>query len=182
MTSNALTLSGALRQPEMEGNNQFLTFMLDGETFAIGILAIKAIIEYGSLTTVPLMPVFVRGVINLRGAVVPVIDLSARFGRGVTSVNRRSCIVIVEIEGEEGSHDVGVVVDAVNEVLDIDAAQIEPPPSFGAGIRSEFIRGMGKIDGQFVIILDVNRVLSVEEMSQVAQLGESAPAALPAGA
>ncbi|MDY0050269.1 MAG: chemotaxis protein CheW, partial [Halothiobacillaceae bacterium] len=75
-----------------------------------------------------------------------------------------------------------VVVDAVNEVLDIDAAQIEPPPSFGAGIRSEFIRGMGKIDGQFVIILDVNRVLSVEEMSQVAQLGESAPAALPAGA
>lgn len=146
---------------------QYLTFMLGGETFAIGILRIKEIIEYGQLTEVPRMPDFIRGVINLRGAVVPVIDLSARFGKQPTSVSRRTCIVIIEVEHEGEQQVVGVMVDAVNEVLDILPDQVEPAPTFGANIRSDFIQGMGKVENKFVIILNVNHVLSLAEMSSL---------------
>ena len=150
---------------------QFLTFLLGGEMFAIGILGIKEIIEYGSLTTVPMMPDFIRGVINLRGAVVPVVDLSARFGRAASEITQRSCIVIIEAGVDDEKQDVGVVVDSVSEVLEIPASEIEPAPSFGAKIRTEFISGMGKVDGKFVIILDANRVLSVDEMAMLAGSG-----------
>jgi purine-binding chemotaxis protein CheW len=111
-------IQAALTQQE-EG--QYLTFMIGGEMFAISILGIKEIIEYGHLTTVPMMPDFIRGVINLRGAVVPVVDLSARFGRAASEVTRRSCIVIIEVESAEEKQDVGVVVDSVSEVLEIPA-------------------------------------------------------------
>lgn len=148
---------------------QYLTFMLRGETFAIGILHIKEIIEYGQLTTVPMMPGFIRGVINLRGAVVPVVDLASRFGGKPGEVTRRSCIVILELEAEEETQVIGVVVDAVNEVLEIAGADIEPPPSFGTKIRTDFIAGMGKVRERFVIILDVNKVLSTEEMALIGQ-------------
>lgn len=148
---------------------QYLTFMLGRETFAMGILAIKEIIEYGQLTEVPRMPAFIRGVINLRGAVVPVIDLGARFGKQVTQVGRRTCIVILEVIGEDGSkQDVGVMVDAVNAVLEIAATDIEPPPSFGAAIRADFISGMGKVNDRFMIILNVDRVLSLDELAALA--------------
>jgi purine-binding chemotaxis protein CheW len=148
---------------------QYLTFMLRGEIFAIGILHIKEIIEYGQLTTVPMMPGFIRGVINLRGAVVPVVDLASRFGGKPGEVTRRSCIVILELEAEEETQVIGVVVDAVNEVLEIADADIEPPPSFGTKIRTDFIAGMGKVRERFVIILDVNKVLSTEEMALIGQ-------------
>lgn len=154
---------------------QYLTFVLGGEMFAIGILAIKEIIEYGSLTVVPMMPDFIRGVINLRGAVVPVVDLSARFGRRPSEVTRRSCIVIIEAVTDGDKQDVGVVVDSVSEVLEILPGEIEPAPAFGAKVRADFISGMGKIDGKFVIILDVNRVLSVDEMSMVGSMGNVLP-------
>lgn len=153
---------------------QYLTFLLGGEMFAIGILGIKEIIEYGSLTTVPMMPEFIRGVINLRGAVVPVVDLSARFGRQSTEVTRRSCIVIIEAEAGSEKHDVGVVVDSVSEVLEIPDAEIEPAPSFGAKIRSDFIHGMGKVGGKFVIILDADKVLSVDEMAMLSGVSDAA--------
>jgi len=146
---------------------QYLTFMLAGEVFAIGILAIKEIIEYHSLTEVPMMPACVRGVINLRGAVVPVMDLLARFGRPTCAITKRTCIVIVEVQAGDERQVIGVVVDAVNEVLDIAPADIEPPPSFGARIRSDFIQGMGKVKGKFVILLDVNNVLALEEIAEV---------------
>ena len=152
---------------------QYLTFMLGGETFAIGILSIKEIIEYGQLTTIPRMPGFIRGVINLRGAVVPVVDLSARFGRQASPVTRRSCIVIIEVQTGEEQQVVGVMVDAVNEVLDIPGSDIEPAPTFGAHIRADFIRGMGKVADKFVILLDVDHVLSVDEMAQLAGAGEA---------
>jgi len=158
---------------------QYLTFMLAGEAFAIGILAIKEIIEYHSLTEVPMMPPSVRGVINLRGAVVPVMDLLARFGRPPSEVTKRTCIVIVEIEAGDERQVIGVVVDAVNEVLDIAPADIEPPPSFGARIRSEFIQGMGKVKGRFVILLDVDHVLSLDEANTLAAIqgeAQDAPA------
>lgn len=147
---------------------QYLTFLLDGESFAIGILAIKEIIEYHSLTEVPMMPPCVRGVINLRGAVVPVMDLLARFGRPSSPVGKRTCIVIVEVEQDGERHVIGLVVDAVNEVLDIAPADIEPPPSFGARIRSDFIAGMGKVKGRFVILLDVNRAVSLDDLQAMA--------------
>jgi len=152
---------------------QYLTFMLGGETYAIGILAIKEIIEYGTLTEVPRMPSFIRGVINLRGAVVPVVDLSARFGKLATKVTRRTCIVIIEITTNQETQDVGVMVDAVNAVLEIPSQEIEPPPSFGANIRADFISGMGKVAGKFVIILNVQNVLSVDEIAVLSGTGQS---------
>lgn len=154
-----------------EQQRQYLTFMLNSEIFAIGILRIKEIIEYGNLTEVPRMPDFIRGVINLRGAVVPVIDLGARFGKQAATVGRRTCIVIIEVAHEDEQQVVGVMVDAVNEVLDIPATEIEPAPSFGAKIRSDFIRGMGKVDGKFVIILNVDKVLSLDEISTLTEMG-----------
>jgi purine-binding chemotaxis protein CheW len=154
--------------------SQYLTFQLGEEMFAIGILSIREIIEYGSLTVVPMTPPFIRGVINLRGAVVPVVDLAVRFGREPRENTKRTCIVIVEIEAADGSQEMGIVVDAVNEVLEIASADIEPPPEFGARVRADFIRGMGKINGKFVVLLDADRVLSVEEVAIVSSVGGEA--------
>lgn len=148
--------------------HQYLTFLVAQELYAMKILNVKEIIEYGSLTQIPLMPAFICGVINLRGAVVPVIDLLARFGGGATRVGRRTCIVIVELVTDDGRQDIGVVVDGVSEVIDIFAADIEPPPSFGARIRTEFIEGMGKVEERFVVILNMQQVLSVDEMASLA--------------
>lgn len=153
---------------------QYLTFGLGPEMFAIRILSIREIIEYGGLTSVPMMPAFVRGVINLRGSVVPVIDLSARFGRGESEVLRRSCIVIAEVERDGERQELGVMVDSVSEVLEIPPRDIEPAPAFGARLRPEFIRGIGKVDGRFVIILDIGKVLDVEEMAALSALTEPA--------
>ena len=151
--------------------HQYLTFALAGEMFAVGILNVKEIIEYGNLTEIPMMPSFIRGVINLRGAVVPVIDLAARFGGQPAEIQRRTCIVIVEVPQEEGKHDIGIMVDAVSEVLEIPGSEIEPAPAFGARIRADFIAGMCKVNSKFVIILDIMRVLSVDEMAVIANIG-----------
>ena len=157
-------------------SQQYLTFTVANEVFAIAIAAIKEIIEYRSPTTVPMMPSYVRGIINLRGRVVPVIDLSVRFGRSKSEVSKRTCIVVLEITQEGQQQDLSVVVDAVSAVLDIADADVEPPPSFGARLRSDFIGGMGKIGEKFVIILDIDHVLSMEELSM---LGESVAAQAP---
>ncbi len=151
---------------------QYLTFLLGGEMFAIGILNIKEIIEYGQPTEVPMMPGYVRGVINLRGRVVPVIDLLPRFGRAASPVSKRTCIVIIDVEHEGERQDIGVVVDSVSEVLQIAGSEVEPPPAFGARIRADFIAGMGKVNGRFVIILNVDKVLSVDELAMLAASSE----------
>jgi len=157
-------------------HQQFLTFVSAGETFGISILAIKEILEFGDLTHVPMMPEYVRGVMNLRGSVVPVIDLSARLGREISTEGKRTCIVIVEVQYEDEVLDIGVVVDGVNEVIEIPAENIEPSPAFGASIRTDFISGMARIDEKFVVLLDVNHVLSIEELSILDQAGKvSAP-------
>jgi purine-binding chemotaxis protein CheW len=155
--------------------HQYLTFVLGRETFALGILCIKEILEYTPPTEVPMMPSFIRGVVNLRGAAVPVVDLCTRFGRVSAPVGKKTCIVIVEASAGGESHVLGVVVDAVNEVLEIPNTEIEPPPSFGSSIRTDFIQGMGKVRGKFVIILDVERVLSIDEMELLTQTS-TAPA------
>ncbi|QKS28751.1 chemotaxis protein CheW [Accumulibacter sp.] len=155
------------RQTAADAPQQYLTFLLGGEMFAVGILNVKEIIEYGNLTEIPMMPPFIRGVINLRGSVVPVIDLAARFGHAQSQVGKRTCIVIVEVTENDLRHDIGIMVDAVSEVLEIPGSDIEPPPSFGARIRADFIFGMGNVGGKFVILLSINRVLSVEEIAQL---------------
>lgn len=151
---------------------QYLTFLLGGEMYAVGILNVKEIIEYGQLTEIPMMPAFIRGVINLRGSVVPVIDLAARFGGRQTEASHRTCIVIIELTNGDEHHDIGVVVDAVSEVLEVSSADIEPAPAFGAKIRADFIQGMGKIGGKFVIILDIQKVLSVDEIASLATMAD----------
>ena len=162
-----------LAAEDMAEQHQYLTFLLGDEMFAIGILSIREIIEYGFVTNVPMTPPFIRGVLNLRGAVVPVVDLAVRFGRQARENTKRSCIVIVEIESANGSQAMGVVVDAVSEVLEIPGSEIEPPPEFGARIRNDFIKGMGKIDGKFVVVLDLNLVMSIDELAVVGNLGRT---------
>jgi purine-binding chemotaxis protein CheW len=122
-----------------------------------------------------MMPEYLRGVINLRGLVVPVIDLAVRFARPASPVTKRTCIVIVEIELDGERHDIGAVVDAVNAVVEIPASDVEPPPSFGARIRTDFIAGMGKVDGPFVILLDSRHVLAPAELESLAGALESPP-------
>ena len=177
MSKTAETVDDAERRHDL---NQYLTFMLGRETFALGILSIKEILEYSAPTEIPMMPAFIRGVVNLRGAAVPVVDLCARFGRPSVAVTKKTCIVIVETRVEDESHVIGVVVDAVNEVLEIPGREIEPAPSFGASIRADFIEGMGKVRGKFVIILDVDRVLCVEEMEMLTHAATSGDVVQPA--
>ena len=174
--SQAKNMPVVAGQATIEEDHQYLTFLLGGEMFAIAILNIKEIIEYGSLTEVPMMPSFIRGVINLRGSVVPVVDLSSRFGRSRTEVSRRTCIVIIEVENGDEKHDIGVMVDSVSEVLEIPRSEIEPPPAFGAKIRVDFMQGMGKVAGKFVIILNANKVLSVDELSMLGEAAGTTPA------
>lgn len=137
--------------------SQYLTFEVGNETYSIGIRGIKEIIEYGKLTAVPMMPPFIRGVINLRGAVVPVLDLLARFGQGRSETRRRTCIVIVEADNGGEPIDLGILVDAVDEVVGIPAADIEPVPCFGS-MDPRFIVGLGKVAERFVAILDIDRI------------------------
>lgn len=176
--NDAKTIASKAGTAGASEEKQYLTFMLGGEMFSLSILCIKEIIWYANLTEVPMMPACIRGVINLRGAVVPVLDLSNRFGKPSTPVVKSTCIVIVEVptavEGE--TQNMGVVVDSVQAVLEIASSEIEQAPSFGAKIRPDFIEGIGKVNGKFVILLNVNRVLSMEEIGQMGQVAASAQA------
>lgn len=153
---------------EVPSSARYLTFVLNGERYALDIFHVTEILEHRPLTSVPMMPAFIRGVINLRGRVVPVVDMAIRFHRGQTAINRRSSIVIVEVDGGSkaggSTQDIGIMVDAVQEVVHLSADDIEPGPAFGAGIRADFIAGMAKRGDDFTVILDVRHVLSVDEM------------------
>ena len=155
----------SLAAAPVERREQYLAFTLGGETFAMDIRSIREVIQFGGITDVPLMPPFIRGVINLRGSVVPVIDLFLRFGRAATDVAHRTCIVILELTQGEDSADLGFMVDNVSEVLSIGPSEVEPSPAFGSDIRSEFIAGVAKVGDRFVIILDVNHLLSMKELA-----------------
>ena len=146
---------------------QYLTFLLGNEVFAMDLRAAREIIQHGPMTALPLMPGFVRGVINLRGAALPVIDLQVRFGRPAAPLGERSCIVVFDADqgGRRGA--LGLLVDAVRAVIDIAPENIEPPPNFGTTLRREFLKGIGKVDDRFVIILDPDTVLDVTEMAQI---------------
>lgn len=150
--------------------SQYLTYILADEEYAVPIMRVKEIIEYREMTKVPMVPDFIRGAINLRGGVVPVIDLAVKFGMDSSDITPRTCIVIMEVTLGEENTLMGILVDKVLQVLNIPAGDIEPAPAFGARIRTDFIEGMGKLNEQFVIILDVDRLLSVKEITVIGQL------------
>lgn len=163
---NALGAPPAI-PPLQAAPGQYLTFMLGSEIFGLDILSVKEIIEYGAPTKVPMMPAFISGVINLRGGVVPVIDLTALFEQAVTAVTRRTCIVIVELEidPDAPSRTIGVLVDSVSAVVDIAAADIKPEPAFGMRICADFISGIAQRDERFIILLNILRVLAMAELA-----------------
>jgi len=165
----------------MSSIQQYLMFNLGGETYGVGIHAIREILEYPGVTAIPLAPAFLRGVINLRGAVVPVLDLSVRFGRSPTQINRRTCIVIIEIsQGNERSL-LGVIVDGVTEVREVDEDQVEPQPQFGIGLRTDFVAGMLRREQGFIPILDIAAVLAENELQDLIELGNDPTSMARAG-
>ena len=159
----------------VEQASQYLTFRLGEEVFALDIAQVREVLDYTAITRVPRMPEFMRGVINLRGSVVPVVDLRLKFGMTMTERTVNTCIIIAEVAIGGERTLLGALADSVQEVIDLEAGQIEPPPRLGTSIHVEFIRGMGKRDEHFVIILDVDKVFSSDELSLVQGAGEAQP-------
>ncbi len=143
---------------------QYLTFILDGELFALDISKVREVLDYTKITRVPQMPEFMLGVINLRGSVVPVIDMRTKFGMNKVERTVNTCIVIVEVTLDSDNVILGALVDSVQEVFELDPEQIEPPPKIGMRLKTEFIKGMGKKEEKFIIILDIDRIFSTEEL------------------
>ncbi|MBM4053513.1 MAG: chemotaxis protein CheW [Planctomycetes bacterium] len=150
---------------ELTKTTQFLTFILDAEVFAINITQVREVLDFTTITKVPRTPDFMLGVINLRGTVVPVIDMRKKFGIEKADKTIKSCIVIMEVELDGEITVLGALVDSVREVLELEPDQIEPAPRIGTRLKTEFILGMGKRDEQFIIILDVNKVFSADELA-----------------
>jgi len=146
---------------------KYLTFSLENEQYGIGILKIKEIIGMIPITPVPRTPEYVKGVINLRGKVIPVIDLRQRFSMGVVDSTDRTCIIVVEIESGAGTVMMGILVDSVSEVLNIKGEEIEDTPTFGTRLDTDYILGMAKMDGGVKILLDIDKVLSEGEVSEL---------------
>ncbi len=146
---------------------KYLTFVLGDEEYGVEILKVREIIGLMEITIVPQTPEFIKGVINLRGKVIPVIDLRLKFGMEEAEPTEETCVIVVDIVGTL----MGILVDTVSEVLDISASEIEPPPAFDSNIGTEFILGMGKIKGRVKILLAISRVLSQEELTRVIQSG-----------
>jgi purine-binding chemotaxis protein CheW len=148
---------------------KYLTFVLDEEHYGIGILKVKEIIGMMPITSVPGTPDFVRGVINLRGKVIPVTDLRLKFGMKSICYTDRTCIIVVEIETDNTTIQVGIVVDAVSEVLNIKETNIEDTPAFGIRLNTDYILGMAKMEGAIKILLDIDKALSTEEIESIKQ-------------
>ena len=153
--SNRVTLEGG----------KYLTFLMAKEKYGLEILKVREIIGMMDITAVPTIPAYVRGVINLRGKVIPVIDLRLKFGMEAKEDGQRTCIIVVNLARTLQELTMGIIVDEVAEVINIGQSQMEPPPSFGANIRTDFILGMGKVDHRVMTLLDIDRVLSGEEIA-----------------
>lgn len=157
---------------EISESNQYLTFTLDDEDFALEIGRVREVLDHTTITKMPGMPEFLRGVINLRGNVVPVIDLSYKLGMGSIKQSVDTCIVIVEIMIDKELIHMGAMADSVKEVIGLDQGQILPPLRLGTKLNSQFIRGMGKQDEKFLIILDIDKVLATDELERIRKAGE----------
>jgi purine-binding chemotaxis protein CheW len=153
-------MSGA----ETAGTTQYLTYKLADEVFALDIGKVREVLDFTTVTKVPRTPEFMRGVINLRGSVVPVVDLRLKFGMPKTEKTVDTCVIITEVTVDNDTAVLGALADSVQEVLDLEADHIEPAPKIGTRLRTEFIKGMGKHNGNFIIILDIDRVFSAEDL------------------
>jgi purine-binding chemotaxis protein CheW len=151
--------------PTITETSQYLSFKLEEEVFALEISKVREVLDYTAVTKVPQTPNFMLGVINLRGSVVPVVDMRLKFGmpRSATTVN--TCIIIVEIDLDDEVTILGALADSVQEVMDLDPEQIEPPPRIGTRLKTHFIKGMGKKDSEFIIILDIDKIFSADELA-----------------
>ena len=164
-------MSQAARQIQQDASTlqdkegKYLTFTLAAEDYGLEILKVREIIGMMDITAVPQTPEYVKGVINLRGRVIPVIDLRLKFGLEEAEYGERTCIIVVEVQSQVGSVQMGVVVDSVSEVLNINGEEIEPPPSFGARLKTQYILGIAKAKGTIKILLDIDKVLTGEEMA-----------------
>lgn len=160
-----------------ESTNQYLTFTLGDEVFALDIASVREVLEYTTITKVPRTPEAIRGVINLRGRAVPVVDVRLKFGMPETERTVNTCIIIVEVRlgGEETV--LGALADSVKEVMDIEPKDIEPAPRMGTSIRSDFIRGIGKQGDDFIILLDIDRVFTEDELNVAEEMGEDSQSA-----
>ncbi len=166
MAQLAQTMAQAIKATTIK-TGKYLTFTLDEEEYGIGILKVKEIIGMMPITSVPRTPAFVKGVINLRGKVIPVMDLRVKFDMEAMPYTERTCIIVVEIDSEEGTVLIGIVVDAVSEVLNIQEEEIEETPAFGTKLNTEYILGMAKTGGRVKILLNIDKVLSTEELSGI---------------
>ena len=161
-----------MEKRELLETNQYLAFKLEDEVFAFDISRVKEVLEFDTVTRVPQTPEMMKGVINLRGSVVPVIDMRIKFGMGGIEKTVNTVIIIIEIDLDSDSTMIGVLVDSVKEVMDLDSEHIEPPPTIGTQLNTDFIRGMGKQGSQFVIILDIEKIFSSEELELVQQASQ----------
>ena len=153
-----------MAETESTADHQYLSFFAAGEEYALPILEVTEIVECTAITRMPSMPTSIRGVTNLRGRVVPVVDLSVRLGLPESKLTRRTCIVMVEATLDREKSVVGLMVDSVSQVMDLPPSQIEPPPTFGTRIRVDFVRGMGRVGTHFVPVLELSRLLDADEL------------------
>jgi len=151
----------------MENINQYLTFTLDGDVYAIDVSKVYEVVEFTSITRVPNTPQYMRGVINLRGSVVPVIDVRLKFGLSITEKTVDTCIIVLEVSIEDDKVILGALADSVQEVIELDAKNIEPPPRIGTKFKTDYLKGIGRRDDEFIILLDIDRIMSREEMSEI---------------
>ena len=159
----------------VKGSTQYLTYKLADEVFALDIGKVREVLDFAEITRVPRMPEFMRGVINLRGSVVPVVDLRVRFGMPRTEKTVNTCVIIMEVALDGVATVLGALADSVQEVLDIEPDHIEPPPRIGSSLHTEFISGIGKHGERFIIILDIDKIFSTDELSQVHCAGAEQP-------
>jgi purine-binding chemotaxis protein CheW len=158
---------------------QYLTFKLADEIFALDIGKVREVLDFTTVTKVPRMPDFMRGVINLRGSVVPVVDLRLKFGMSATEKTVNTCVIIAEVTVDNDTTILGALADSVQEVIDLGAGDISAAPKIGTMLRTEFIRGMGRRDDRFIILLDFDKVFSADELSIVQTAGDNADAPKP---
>lgn len=173
-------MRSTMAEQEIGEINQYLTFKLSEEVFALDISRVREVLEFSRVTKVPQTPDMMIGVINLRGSVVPVIDLRLKFEMGKSERTVNTCIIIIEITVDDEVTMIGALVDSVKEVMDLDSGNIEPPPKIGTQLKTEFIKGMGKQDDQFIIILDIERVFTEDELSMAQAIADESTETLPA--
>ncbi len=164
-----------ITEQQINDTTQYLSFNLNDEVFALDIGKVREVLEFSTVTKVPQTPEFMRGVINLRGGVVPVIDMKLKFGMGETGKAINTCVIITEVEMDDGELTVlGALADSVQEVFDLHVEDIEPAPKLGTQLNTEFLKGMGKKDDEFVLLLDIDKVFNLEEIEAVSGAGEYA--------